>query len=61
MTDEKRRRWSGISVELNRLSGFDHNVYTQVLSLLDRLDLLEVENENLRAQLDDRHLAEAKA
>jgi hypothetical protein len=60
MTAEKRRRWSGISDELDRLKGFDHNIYTEVLALLDRLDLLEEDNESLRAQMDDRQASIAK-
>jgi len=46
MTAEKRRPWSAISEELDRLQGFDQNVYAEVLALLDRLNLLEGDNEN---------------
>lgn len=60
MNAEMTRRWSGIRSELERLKGFDHNVYTEVLSLLARLDLLEADNDNLRAELADRHRFEGK-
>jgi len=61
MTAEKRRIWSGISDQLERLDKFDHNVYTEVLSLLDRLDLLEEDNQDLRNQVDALRLTQVKA
>jgi hypothetical protein len=61
MTAEKRRRWSGISDQLERLDKFDHNVYTEVLSLLDRLDLLEEDNQDLRMQVDALRQTQVKA
>jgi len=61
MTAEKRRRWSGISDQLERLDKFDHNVYTEVLSLLHRLDLLEEDNQDLRNQVDALRRTPVKA
>jgi len=61
MTAEKRRIWSGISEELDRLKGFDRNVYTEVVALLDRLDLLEEDNQDLRNQVDVLHRTVVKA
>ena len=60
MTPEMRRRWTGIRSELGRLEQFDRNVYAEVVSLLARINLLEADNEDLRAELADRHRFEGK-
>ena len=46
---------------LERLDKFDHDVYTEVLSLLDRLDLLEEDNQDLRNQVDALRRTQVKA
>ncbi len=57
MNDEMTRRWSGIRQELDRLKGFDQNVYAEVVSLLRRVDFLETDNEELRSGLQGGYRA----
>ena len=51
MTAETTRRWYGIRAELGRLKVFDRNVYAEVSALLTQIDLLESDNDDLRAEL----------
>ena len=60
MTTETTRRWDGISRELGRLKNIDQNVYAEVVSLLARINLLESDNDALRAELSANSRFEGK-
>jgi hypothetical protein len=54
------RQDGGISRELKRIEQFDQHVRQTIASLWARIHLLEDSNDDLRAELGDRHRFEGK-